>query len=146
MTLWDVVLVVAGCVISGIITWVVVYRNRKMIERNNRINIKNELLRNLERRALYIWSKNKAKEFNLGLEHSHILSDIKRIEDKYKELGKGGRDSIPYELTQLRIIITRDIEVVVESPDKLSSEKLSEIKSQIEDLTEVLESIPQKEQ
>lgn len=141
MTVYDVIL---GGALSGVITWYIVQSNRKIIERNVHINKKNDLLRELERRALYIWSGVKDKEFNLDLEHSYLLSDNKRIEDIYKELRKGDDNPIPSELKELRRVATKDIEVVVDSPEKLTSEKLSVIRSQIEDLTKTLESIPPK--
>lgn len=140
----DVILVVIGCVISGIFTLFIVQSNRRKIERNNRIDMKNELLRNFEVRALYIWSGNKSKEFNIGLEHIHLMSDIKRIKGIYKELGGGNVNNIPSELIELRLVATKDIEVVVDSPETLTSEKSDAIKSRIEYLTEVLESIPPK--
>lgn len=144
---WDVALVVAGCVISGAITFYIVWINRKTIERNNLINIKNELLRDLERRALYVWSGGKKNtDFNIDLEHSHLLADIKRIEDKYKDLKKGcGKNSIPSELIDLSsIVVADDIENIVASPSIFTSEELTARKDKIRDLTAMLESIPPK--
>lgn len=147
--IWGVILVFFGCAISGFITWYIVQSNRKTIERNNCINIKNELLRGLERRALYIWNgKKKGEDFDLDLEHSHILLDIKRIGDKYKELGKGcNKKDIPSELRHLRIIVAaKNIDALVISPDTIAPEELSVKRDEIRDLTEILESIPQKKQ
>lgn len=138
---WEAVIV--GCIVTGIITWGIVYHNRKVIKRSNCIDKKNELLRSLERRALYVWSGEKG--INLNLERSYLVGDIRRIEDQYKELGKGSGDFIPPDLEKLRDMLEENVEEVLNSPDSPASKKLGSItRDKIRDLTKTLESIPPK--
>jgi len=141
MDVFKLVMVLVGYAISGAITWVIVACNRKAAERASRIDQKNELLRNVEQRAIYIWSVNKSAGFNFALEDSYLNRDFRRMNDHYKSLGKAGKDYIPPELDALEVIATA---AKGSGPESFAPEKRQEIAEQIESLVEKLESIPRK--
>ena len=140
----DLLLVVIPVVMTGIITWCIVYRNRNISEKNTCIDRKNQFLRDWERRALYIWSGEKG--INLNLECSYLVSDIYRIEDQYKELKERYGIQIPDELWELRNVVdAENIEELLNSPESPASIKLATIvRDRIKGLTKTLESIPPK--
>jgi len=137
MEVWKLVAVLVGYAVSGAITWAIVACNRKAVERAGRIDKKNQLLRSVERRAVYIWSGEKGPDFNLELEVSYLREDIQLIRDEYTSLKKASKSDIPPEVRELEVATIVDVE-------SFTPEKRKDTVLKVRILAENLRAIPRK--
>lgn len=138
-----------GWVATTLATLAIVVCNRKAGERvaatrvrNGIIRTKNEMLRVLEQRALYIWSNmEKGGGFDFALEHSHIILGVKQLRDKYEELNALG-DALPMLGELSKTILPDDMENLVKAGGAIPPGRLQATTGRIIELVMDLKSIP----
>lgn len=140
-----ILVIVCGWGVGLCVTLWAQRRNRKLTQRINWVNEKNDLLAKVVEDSMIAWHRKPGDDLNITKIESSIVINIKKVRDIYADLGKIDKKKfdVSHKLQSLKRLATLDIEECQEiDDDELDKTKLKLIK--IYNIVDDLKKIPEQ--